>query len=120
MTYNHHLGSIFFVSDNGVHVTVHVLLLQDNGIHLFPWIAWLGTAFQMIAANGNGNQGCLGNWFNPHYHRNSTVLFQVVIFINLANMLVVGSMVGLYKLGTTFSMFSVGMAMLGIPMLPWI
>ena len=35
-------------------------------------------------------------------------------------MLVIGSMVGLCELSTTFNMFSVGMAMLGIPLLPWV
>ena len=72
----------------------------------------------MIVAIGNGNQGCLGSWFNPCCHSNNSVLFQVVIFINVANMLVVGSMVGLCKLGTMFSLFSVGMAMLSFLMLP--
>ena len=71
----------------------------------------------MIIANGNGNQGCVGSWFNPCCHSNNSVLFQV-ISNNIANMLVVGSMVGPCKLSTTFSMFSMGTAMLGIPMLP--
>ena len=63
----------------------------------------------MIVAIGNGNQGCLGNWFNPHCQGNNKCL---VLVSNVTHMLVAGSMVGFFNVRTMFSVSSVGMTML--------